>query len=125
MAVNVDLTAGIWRTRMTYSVDALGGDLLRRLVDLGDRLIGLPLLRFRFEQVDATAVYLYRIWLTDGRLWRQELTFASGNDPDPLLTFEVVPGWKLSEFVPHRELRDFMVQLRNQLGASVVRIDAA
>lgn len=110
---------------MTYSVDALGGETARRLLDAQAKLLALPLLRFRFEQEGQTAVYRFRVWLTDGRLWDQYATFGGSNDPDPAFTFAVNPGWKSSEYLACRELRDLSVWLRNNLGASVVRIDAS
>ena len=56
--------------------------------------------------------YRYRIDLVDGRAWTQILTFASAADRNPSMTFAVpAPGWKLTEFVSQRDLRDAIIGL--------------
>jgi len=121
----IDIDASGWRLRMTYGQPGLNGSHLQRLIDLAAVIHqAMPLDRFRFQQDDATPeVYSYRIWLIDGRQWKQEITFESPLDEDPSMIFDVAPGWKLSEFSAHRDWRALMVDLRNGLGATDVRLD--
>jgi len=68
----------------------------------------VPLSRLRFVVAppgDNPARYLYRINAIDGRVWSQFITFASATDRDPAMTFNVDPGWRLSEFELQRDLR--------------------
>jgi hypothetical protein len=112
---------------MTYHEGAAGGVWLLALLN-GSRDLreAMPLNRFRFRQ-DGTDpnLYEYRFWLTDGRQWRQNILFASAEDGDPTMTFNVSDGWRLGEFAPQRTWRQLMVTLRTELNATEVRIDAA
>lgn len=72
----------------------------------------VPLDQFLFEtQPDAT--HLYRFRATDGRVWKQKITFASFGDTDPAMTFDVNQPWKLSEFTRHRAVREAVILLHN------------
>lgn len=122
---SVDITFGVWRLRATAAGELTPGQLEAVWMILQVLTAGVPLLRFRFEAEGGTGlIYRYRIWLTDGRTWDQTLTFSNATDPDPTLTFSVSPGWKLSEFQPHRSLRDQVIALRNVSALSLLRVDA-
>lgn len=123
---SVDITFGAWRLRATAAGALTPGQLEAVWMVLQLLTSGVPLLRFRFEAEGGTGlIYRYRIWLTDSRIWDQTLTFANAADSDPILSFSVSPGWKLSEFMPHRDLRDQVILLRNGSGLSSLRVDAA
>lgn len=123
--MNLDLIEASWRLRMTYGTDRLSGSVLGRWHKAACQLrAGVPLQRFKFERsVGSPQVYDYRIWLLDGRIWQQDVTFMSANDTNPSMTFSVPAGWKLSEFAAHREWRDLMVEVRNSMDATLVRLD--
>jgi len=55
------------------------------------------------------AVFLYKIEASDGRIWRQHITFD--NPSNPKMTFEVVDPWRLSEFSNQRNVRNAFVNL--------------
>lgn len=52
-------------------------------------------------------VFLYKIEAADGRLWKQVMTFD--NPGNPLMTFDVIDAWRLSEFSQQRNVRNAMV----------------
>jgi hypothetical protein len=52
-------------------------------------------------------VFHYRIEAVGGRLWKQTITFD--NLSNPLMTFEVVDQWRLSEFSQQRNVRNVLV----------------
>jgi hypothetical protein len=62
--------------------------------------------------------YTYRIDLKDGRKWRQVLFFPAGGEPT--MTFNVADQWALSEFAPHRAIRDLTIALVQQHGATKI-----
>jgi hypothetical protein len=124
---SIDLTENGWRTRLTYSVGAFGCPELTALwtITMGFRSL-LELERFRFERDGGNPLqYDFRIWLTGGRVWKQTLIFAGPGDADPTMTFDVTPGWKVSECAAHRDLRDAMVRFRNKHDLSLARLDPA
>lgn len=121
--MNLDITLGEFRLRMTHSAAVTAGDVEALLRSLEELIAGLPLDRARFE--GAGAAYTYRIWLIGGRLWQQDVTFQSAPDNDPLMTFSVVPAWKESEFVCQRAWRASCKAMRNRCGCTLLRIDAA
>lgn len=94
----------------TGTVNILNGlvrSFIQSLVDL-DNIV--PLKSFDFsadEGVDDA--FEYKIKSLDGRVWKQILTFDDVNDP--LQTFHVPDGWRLSEFAYHRVVRDNVVKL--------------
>lgn len=75
----------------------------------------------RFEQQPGGA-FLYRIFASDGRLWRQNVTVLP---TDELHSFTPPDNWLLSEFVLQRPIRDGLVRLVRQFGVTsfVVVID--
>lgn len=117
-----DITFGNYRLRVTYSDVGMSGDIAKELVDVSELFIAsVPLVKFRFEQKENNLDYEYRIWLDDGRQWRQLISFFDNNpDTDPKMTFDVSQPWKLSEFVSHRDLRNLMIHVRNNINASLV-----
>jgi hypothetical protein len=123
--MEVDITGGAWRIRMSHTLPLSSACMngLYRLAEQLHQRISL-FQRFRFERSPANPnLYDYRIWLTDTRLWKQTFLFAGPRDDNPTQTFDVAPGWKPSEFTPHREWRELMVDLRNSADASLVRVD--
>lgn len=63
----------------------------------------------------------YEIKLHDGRKWNQTITFLSEEDDDPAMTFNVPDGWKLSEFVLQRDIRDWLVAAVVEFGMTEFR----
>lgn len=49
----------------------------------------------------------------DGRIWRQAMVLASQLDTDPTITFNVSPGWRLSEILFTRPIREELLKLIN------------
>jgi hypothetical protein len=122
--MTIDIIESTWRYRCTYGTGNLTGELLQRFMESASVMRqGMPLQRFKFEQNVDLVSYDYRIWLLDGRVWAQTLTFAGVSDADPIMTFSANPGWKVSMIATHRTWRDLMVDFRNLLGATLVRID--
>lgn len=120
--MNLDLTEANWRIRATYTKGVMSSDALKRThTVLVAAREALPMLRFRFELDSST--YNYRVWLTDGRLWQQTVTFAGDPDPDPGMTFNVPVPWKLTEFAALRDLRNLAVEWRNFYGCTSLRLD--
>ena len=58
--------------------------------------------------------YVYTVKAGDGRTWKQTIVFTSPQDS--LHTFEVSPGWRKSEFVPMRPMRDEIERLITAVG---------
>jgi len=54
-------------------------------------------------------VFLYKLEAADARLWKQNITFDIGTNP--LMTFDVVDFWRLSEFSAQRTLRTALISL--------------
>lgn len=124
--MDIDLTENGWRTRVTYEGEIGYEALNQMLAVVMSFRSAVALDHFRFARDGINPLlYDYRIWLTDGRIWKQDITFDAGFEDDPLMTFTVQPAWRESEFVAHRELRREMSVLRNAYGASLVRIDPA
>ena len=53
--------------------------------------------------------YSYEFKAKDNREWKQIIKMDDPNDP--LMNLDVSDFWRLSEFVPHRVLRDTVVSL--------------
>ena len=55
------------------------------------------------------AVYLYKINLVDGRLWKQTMTFTNMTNPD--MTFQIADTWKSTEYSIQSTVRDSLIEL--------------
>lgn len=71
---------------------------------------GVPLSKFEFKQQSA-ATYVYTFRAADGRKWAETLTFD--NPTDPTHEFKT-HGFRLSEFIHHRDLRAVVIRMVNQ-----------
>ena len=62
------------------------------------------------EVKETSALNYEYTWKTaDGRVWKQDIVYANADDIDPSMTFDVPDLFKLSEFKPHRVLRDILI----------------
>jgi len=89
---------------------------VKALVDAIDALQALvPLSSMSLVAVVGSPnVYNYNFTAVDARTWKQVIDFnqvGGGLSHDPTMTFTVNVGWKLSEFLPHRDLRAAVVDL--------------
>ncbi len=75
---------------------------------------------WRFLRVDATEVFTYRFRASDGREWKQTIDFTA-SATDPVMTFDVSPGWKLTEFSSHRSVRDLAVKIHGRTTLAALR----
>lgn len=120
--MQLDLLEQDWRLRVTYTKSALTAAFLERtyrvVCHTRDRV---PLQRCRFELEGG--YYSWRVWLQDGRLWQQTVTFSSDMDHDPGMTFHVPAQWRQTEFSALRELRQLAIDWRVGLGATLFRLD--
>lgn len=78
-------------------------------------VVPLSSFEFKYRAASNPAVFDYQFEAADGRTWEQVLTFDQTGTlaelSDPLQTFEVgTPGFRLSEFVHQRSVRDLMVK---------------
>lgn len=80
-------------------------------------------LTFLHFTLTSPLVYDYRVKLVDGRVWISSITFANPLDANPIATFTVSPGWKLTEFVPQRSIRDTLIALVVRVGLTKFNID--
>lgn len=121
----LDLTVGGCRVRMTYGASSLSANHVTSLVTIGHAMSeALDLDWARFEET-SNNTFTYEIRLDDGRTWRQVITFIGGNDGNPDMTFQVAPGWSLTEFTAQRDWRLQCVSLRNSVDATLIRLDHA
>jgi len=65
----------------------------------------------------------YEVKLTDGRKWKQTITFGSPPNADPPMTFDVDDAWRASEFVRQRAMRDLIVSLVVTHGLTELKCD--
>jgi len=111
VTIETDVSLDLLHDRVGAFVAAL--DALDRAVPLasflGSRVVGSPL------------VYSYSFVTKDGRTWNQEISFVSGVK----MTFNVPTAWKLSEFVPHRAVRDEFVLLVRDFGLETAEVTYA
>lgn len=90
-------------------------DILQRMVGLALMAAqSAPLSKIKLKESAAPLVYDYVITATDGRIWTQAVDFADLDNPS--MSFAVSPGWKKSEFVPLRPVRDEAEELVRKLG---------
>lgn len=101
----------------TNSQDAR--DLLDSLASLN---AAIPLKKFDVERDAADAeLYSYRFEASDGRRWRQNVRVpVDGSEPS--MDFDTMGDlWRLSEFAPHRAVREKTVALIKVYGAWKVK----
>lgn len=79
----------------------------------------MPMKSLEYTQ-ESTYVYKYKLKTKDNRVWKQTLTFAPENQTDPYMTFDVVDGFKLSEFKSHRDIRESIVSLTKRFGITKI-----
>lgn len=77
----------------------------------------VPLKRLDFTQTSSN-VYDYKIKAEPNRNWNQVLTFD--NASDPMQTFNVPDGFRLSEFRHQRAVRDCLVALNNKFSITSI-----
>lgn len=65
----------------------------------------IPLIKFELIEQVTLLDFKYEMLAADTREWKQVLHFNSLDDTNPSMTFDVQPGWRLSEFKEHRDLR--------------------
>ena len=123
--MELDVTIAGFRMRVTYAAPAMSSSHIESLIRAFDELrAGVQLNRARFVSL-SPGVFDYRVWHADGRVWKQVITFSGQPDSDPLLTFDVDPPWRLSEFAAMRSWRLSCINAVNLLQASQLRIDPA
>lgn len=120
--MQLDLTVGSCRVRMTYAND-LSVNHLVSLVTIGHAMSAAIDLDWAEFEETSNEIYDYQIQLQDARLWRQVISFTGANDPNPVMTFNVNPGWELDEFSAQRDWRVQCISLRNSVGATNIRLD--
>lgn len=116
-------TNGVKRTCTCTSAIWFGRDepLIRDYIRAVEALCqAMPLESVSFYQIGQPFHFNYTIDALDGRKWRQDIEFASAQDFDPGMKFNVTDYWKLSEFALHREIRNYLVEMHARLGASSV-----
>jgi len=103
---------------------SLDQDMVRQMFDALDQLASIvPMTQFQvLRDAQNLLLYTYTIQTLNGRVWQQTLTFANQQDTDPYMTFNVVQGWKLSEFALQRPVRDSAVAILLPLKISRVRL---
>ena len=68
----------------------------------------VPLVQIEVKPVDGVPnTYRYDFEAQDGREWKQVLDFTDSQEA--AMTFDVPDCWKMSEFRPHRELREAVI----------------
>ncbi len=74
----------------------------------------LPLAEIRFLPTATAGVYTFDIEHSDARIWKQTIDFR-GDEDDPMITFDVTPGWKPSEFLRNPEVQLNVIKARKTL----------
>lgn len=77
----------------------------------------LPLASVVFKKMPA-GHFKYELTFKDGRQWKQKITFDSPNDP--LMTFNSVDIFRVSEFILQRALRDCFCAMQLQFDLSEI-----
>lgn len=71
----------------------------------------IPLRVFRVARNEQTpTLYHYEFTALDGRTWDQDIDMSTAPS-DPPMTFDVPTGWKPSEFILQRPIRDLIISL--------------
>ena len=97
---------------------------LRQLLEKCDFMHALvPCMHILFDQVGSTDKWKYEIELGDGRKWNQELTYTDPQDVDPPMTFDIEDEWRLSEFGRQRDIREQLMHLKIEHGATAIEIE--
>lgn len=105
MAINVDCNI-----QPNGTIPADTADLFALFRQLCDMHAGTPLSEFLLDKREPPAGrFLYRITAADGREWKQYLHFDGS--ADSIQTFDVNPGWRPSEYVRHRPVRNAVLSL--------------
>ena|SRR3990167_7588466 len=81
-----------------------------------------PVKTLEMEQdaLDPT-LYHYEVELTDGKLWKQKITIASGQEA--MHTFDVPVAWKQSAFVAQRDVREALIELIRNHGVTSLKCE--
>ena len=79
----------------------------------------VPLTELRVKLTDPQT-YDYKITGQDGRVFHQVLTFDVPTDPRQ--TFDVATPWRLSEFILHRPIREYVTTLYAKYGLQDLKI---
>ena len=74
----------------------------------------MPLDLIKLDRIGATDDYDYEFTLKDGRRWRQKIRVDLPAEPS--MSFGPTGFFTLSEFVPHRPVRDVLVALIQTFG---------
>lgn len=81
--------------------------------------VGLQQSLFR-EDDETPGLFLYKFTTKDGRVWRQDITITPTDAP---MTFSVSDPFELEEFVHHRGLRLYIIDLTRRIGVTRILID--
>src|SRR3990167_5555656 len=99
-------------------------DHLKQLLEKCDFMHALvPCKSVIFDQVGSTDRWKYDIELDDGRMWSQELSYADPQDIDPPMTFDIADEWRISELSRQRDIRDLLMHLKIEHGATKIEIE--
>lgn len=71
----------------------------------------IPLKKVTVDRKGNTLEYSYGWEAKDGRTWSQTIVFATTDDSDPTMTFDVPEGVKKSEYQHGRDLRDLIIRM--------------
>src|SRR3989344_4654296 len=122
--MTTELKDNIKEIKITHSVvfpsfdDNVLKCFIKELETFAEKIL---LKEFTVKKQTAGNTFDYRFEAKDGRIWNQKLIFKELPDPDPEMTFDVEDPWKLTEFTLHRTLRDNVVILINQHGATEIK----
>lgn len=78
----------------------------------------VDLKKIDFEATETPIVFNYKIKTKDNRNWNQTITFDKPDDP--LQTFNVAEGFRLSEFKHQRAIRDCLVALNSKFSITSI-----
>jgi len=108
---------------MNRKLDILPSSLIVDPVDIGqlqvllegvNKIINLD--KMVFELITTSPLkFLYRLIAVDTRIWKQDIHFDSPSNP--LMTFNVIDEWRLSEFSSQRTLRNLLISFVNKYPA--------
>src|SRR3990167_4451879 len=77
-------------------------------------------LKIKQDAQDPT-IYRYEVELNDGKLWKQNITIASGQNT--LHTFDVPVAWEEPEFISQRDLRAVLICLVREHGITELKCE--
>jgi len=91
---------------LTLTMDPVDIGQLQALLEGVHKIILLD--KVVFELISASPLkFLYKLIAADTRIWKQDIHFD--NPTNPLMTFNVVDEWRLSEFSSQRTLRNLLI----------------